>query len=101
MHHVQVKNAVLTRARMSCVCPCVQAHVPRAESECVRPGPECYVLFPVGFLGGGLTPLEIREWGVGGRRQTRASHLQLCVHAPGLSKLRGALDESSSVLQQS
>lgn len=89
------------RVRVSCLSVRIQAHVPRAESECVRSGPERHVLVPAGLLGGGLAPLEVCERGVGGGRQTRAAHLQLCVHAPRLPKLRSALDESSSVLQQS
>lgn len=51
----------LKGALMTCVCRCVQAHVPRAESECVRSGPECHVLVSAGFFGGGLAPLEVRE----------------------------------------
>lgn len=47
-----------------------QADVPGAEGQRQRPGPQRHVLGAAGFRGRRQQPVEVRERGVGPRRQT-------------------------------
>lgn len=81
--------------------PRPQEDVPGAEGQRQRSGSQRHVLGAAGFRGRRQQPLEVRERGVGARRQAGAAEPELRVHPPGLAQLRGALDESARVLQQS
>lgn len=76
----------------------IKAHVSRAESERVWVGPERHVFLFAGLRIRGQPQVEICERGVGPRGEARTPNPQLRVHPPRLSKLRSALDESSSLL---
>lgn len=93
----QTLKQILTRA----ILVVLQEDVSGAEGQRQRPGPQRHVLGAAGFRGRGQQPVEVRERGVGPRRQTRAPEPQLRLHPPGLPQLWSALDESARLLQQS
>lgn len=93
----RVKRPALQSSCLSVVS--LKAHVPGSESERVRTGPERHVFFLAGLCVGRQPQVEVRERGVGPRRQTGAPDSQLRLHPSRLSKLRRALDESSGLLQ--